>query len=203
MGKALLSIATLSWVKVLIAGIILGAFYYFSFYNDGSAIEAVIDKTNQECKEAERQLKATREAITNADRFEREVKETVDQFNRGIVDIMPSRTTGADLTNLVSDISNKSGVRLTKTEPMNSLERGEFYEMTRLSISLEGTFSQITMFLSYLSRIPTLMNFDRMELSTNPGSDIETPRLTAKGVLTSYRYSPPTQASAGGGNAKK
>lgn len=187
MEKFFLSLAEASWGRTLIAGFFAFGLYYMLAYNDGSALNSMINQANQELNEAETQLKATKDAVANADRFEREVKSIVDQFTH-VVDFMPRKVSSAELTTIISELSNRSGAKLLKTEPRSNKDAATFYDTTRLAFTLEGSFSQIVMFLSQLSRVPKLMTFERTELFADDNADLEAPKLTFNAVLVGYSY---------------
>lgn len=196
MNRFLVPLAELSWNRVLMVGLIALGLYWAIGYNDGKALMSQTEKAAVDLKEAERQLTATKEAIANAEVFEREVKETVDQFNRVAPEIMPEHMSAAELTTIISDVSNKAAVKILKTEPRPGLEKTDFYDTTKLVLSAEGNFSQLVMFLSYMSRIPKLMTFDHVDVGlVEAQSSSESPRLIFNGVLTGYRYTKPSPTS--------
>jgi Tfp pilus assembly protein PilO len=201
MNKIFIQFAEIAWSRVLIGGVIALVIYYLVWFNDGKLVQADLTQAKQELSEAQKTLNATKEAMANADSFEREVKETVDQFNRVVPEIMPDKMSTADLTNIASDMTNKAGVKLTKTEPRSAVDKADFYETTRIALSVEGTFSQLVMFLSYLSRIPKLMTFDHLDIGFSDSSaNSESPKLTLNGILTGYKYVKP--AADGKGRVK-
>lgn len=189
MNKIVVQIAKISWSKVFLFGLIAGGLYWIVGFNDGKDLQTELANTKQQLIEAQKQLAATKEAVASADNFEREVKDTVDQFNRVVPELMPDKMSTADLMTIASDVSNKSGVKLVKTEPRPGVDKTDFYDTTRIAISLEGNFSQIVMFLSNLSRIPKLMTFDHVDVGYAEGNtDLESPRLILNGIMVGYKY---------------
>lgn len=194
-NQLLIKLAVLPWFKVLGIGVLAGGLYYLVLFSDGQAQLDQLAQTQQQVAQTEKEIAAVKEALANADRFEREVKDTVDQFTH-IVDFMPTKITTSMLTSTISDACTKSGLRLLKIEPKDEKQRVEFYETTRVGFSLEGNFTQLVNFLSALSRAPRMMNFDGLAISvSNDSTDIEVPRLVAAGVLVGFRYMPPESAA--------
>jgi Tfp pilus assembly protein PilO len=202
--------ATLTWGRVFLLSAALGAFYFFTMFNDAGATKTALENGQNEIVALKQQLKATREAIANADRFEQEVKATVDQFSK-IIDYMPPTISTADLTTMLSEYSAKAGLRLVRSVPQPSTGRAEFYETTKVGIGLEGTYAQIVTFLSYLSQANKILTFEKIEIAplNINNADLETPKLLFSGVLVGYRYvsskkadesgkSPSVTAPAGG-----
>lgn len=201
MNQLIFKLAELSWPKVLLGGLFVTLAYFATMYDSGSTLTEETQSAIQQAQETEKLLKVTREKIANADRFEKEVQDLVEQFNR-IVEYMPAKLSSADLTTVVADLAPKSGVRLLKTEPRTGTEKGEFYETSRLVFTVEGKFSEIVMFLSGISRVPRLMTFERAEIVTARASeDLESPKLTFSGTLVGYRYLAPKAPAVAGQSA--
>ncbi len=187
MNPTVAQLANLSWGKVFLGMLLAGGVYWAALYDDGSTLQSQYAIASQELADAEKQLKKTKEAVANADRFEREVRDTIEQFTK-IVEFMPEKASTAEMVTLVTDLAAKSGAKLTKTEPRAGSEKADFYEMYRLNLALEGSFSQIVMFLSYLSRVPRLMTFDKVEMLGERVGDQEVAKLIFNGTLVNYRY---------------
>ncbi len=178
----------LNWGKTLGVGVLVAGLYYIALFDDGSVLQEQLSQFQQEYTQAEKDIAATKEALANADRFEREVKDTVDQFAR-ITEFMPEKISGSEMITLVSDLCKRAGLKLLKVEPRQAGEKVEFYETTKVMFSIEGTFSQTLAFLSALSRIPKLMTIDDFFIDVaQSNSNQETPRLIASGILLGYRY---------------
>lgn len=196
LNQLFLKFAALQWFKVLIVGALAVGLYYVALFSDGQPQMDQVTQIQQQLAQTEKEIAAVKEALANADRFEREVKDTVDQFGH-IVDFMPTKITTSMLTATISDTCTKSGLKLLKIEPKTGNERIEFYETTRVAFSVEGTFLQLVNFLSSLSRVPRMMNLDGLTINVSDSTnDIETPRLVTSGVLVGFRYIPAEQTTA-------
>jgi Tfp pilus assembly protein PilO len=194
------------WAKVWIAGLLVGFVYYLAIFDDGARLKDVIDQNKQSLLEAETQLKATRESVENANRFEAEVNRIAEQFAR-ITDFMPDRMGVAELTNVITDNATKSGAKLMRTEPEKRQEarsdKADFFETTRVGFHLEGSFSQMVTFLSLISQENRLLTFDEVELSSIDSAPPDAPVLDFKGQIIGYRYiakKPAAEQEKGGGS---
>lgn len=206
LDQLIVALAALSWGRTLMAGGFVAAIYFFGFFNDAGSIRAASDRSRKEIQDIESQLKSTRDAIAHADRFEQEVKMTVDQFSK-ISEYMPEKLSTAELTTFLAEISSKAGMRLLKTQPRPGSDKTSYYETSKLGFSLEGTYSQVVTFLSFISQAPRFLTFDRIEITPVAGSDPEAPKLVFNAVVVGYRYLPPkpeaTPVKAGGADAKR
>lgn len=182
----LVQIGELSWSKVFIAGLGALALYYFTLFDDGSNHRRMYQEATVRLAESEKGLQDTKNAMADADRFEKEVKSTQQQFER-IVEFMPVSMSAVTLTEIVTKQASAAGAKVTQMEPKMGDDRLEFYEMTRLNLSLEGSYAQIVMFLSNLSRVSRLLTFDKIELNL-AGGEPESPQLKFVGVLVGYRF---------------
>ena len=197
-----LLLATLTWGRAALFGALATGFYFIALYNDGSALQRTLAETRAQIAQTEQQIKITKDALTNADRFEKEVKSAVEQFHK-VYEIMPEKMSVAELTTISSDLAARAGLKLVRTEPKSIPERTDFYEASRLGLALEGSFSQVLMFLSYISKVSRLMTLEKVELVSLNGTDPELPILSFSGTLVGYRYlRPPGGPSADPSAAK-
>ncbi len=191
MNKYLLQLADMPWSKVLVVGLVLGALYYFLVRDDGAWLQSNLEQSKQQLAEAEQQLKVTRKAMENADRFEQEVKAAKKQFER-VTDFMPLKMSTADLTTLMSEKSSTAGVRLLSTSPIpnqgSNADKPLFFDAVRVAFKIEGAFSQILAFLSLISKDTRMLTFENTDLTTLQGSPVDSPTLTFSGELVGYRY---------------
>ncbi len=179
----------LSWKIAGVISFLVAGAYYAMFFSDGSAKVQALATLKSQVKEADSALKATKKAVEEADKFERNVKELSEEFNR-IVTIMPEKLSMAEMTAMASDTALKSSVRLLKTEPKSEVTKSDFYETIEFGFQIEGNFSQITTFLSQLSRVPRLMTMEKVELENSSDVAAETPKLSFKATIIGYRYLP-------------
>ena len=199
MSRLLFDLADLAWFKVLILGVFFVAGYRFSYYDDGSKLEERLSQAQVKLKESEIQLLKMKAAMSDANKFEQEVRSSIEQFER-ITEFMPERMGAADLTTLIGDQAVKAGARVSKTEPRGQGDKTDFFESSKIAFSIDGDFLQITAFLSNLSRVPRLLTFEKIEVQRAAGTDPERPKLQCKGVLIGYRY---LRKVAGQADAKK
>ncbi len=192
MNPYLAKLAALEWTKVLGIGIVAAAVYYFVMFNDGTQLNEQIEQGKTRLETANRQLAETEKALADAERFEKEVQGLATQFEK-ITDFMPATVTAVDLTTIVNKQAQLAGVRIVKVEPDPVVKRVSFYEMTKVSLELEGTYAQIATFLSYISRIPRLLTFEGTSI-TMPGSagsgpsEMSNGRLLFSSSMIGYRY---------------
>lgn len=192
MNKYLAQLADLQWLKVVGIGIAIVIAYYFLMFNDGTDLNTQIKAAQERREDAKKQLALTEKAMENANRFEKEVEATAKQFER-IVEFMPPNIGAAELTAIINKQAQASGVK-PRISPKGEEPQKDFYQVSRVELELEGTFPQILMFLSNISRVPKLLTFDEVEVKTP--TDARSNVLTFKGTLLAYRYKNTPVASA-------
>lgn len=191
MQQYILQLGEMTWSKVIIGGLIALGAYWGLYYDNGEKLETEIQQLTDRLAESERQLRETKEAMANTERFEKLVRQNEIQFEK-VMEYLPQDTNSNELTRLVNQVSQLSGARVKETQPTNVAERKDFYEMTRIKVDLQGSFSQVVLFLSSLSKVQRLLTFDSLEIITSEGrgnvGEGETPELNLVATMVGYRY---------------
>lgn len=188
MEKYVLQLGELTWSKVIVAGLIAAGVYWGLYYDDGATLEDSIRSLTTQYTESERQLRETKEAMADAEKFEKAVRQNEVQFEK-VLEYLPQDINTNEMTRLVNQQAQLAGPRVVSTKAIETIERKSFYEMTRLDFALSGSFSQVVLFLSSLSKIQRLLTFDKLKIKVNQGGrPDDIPQVELSGVLVGYRY---------------
>lgn len=187
MEKYILQLGELTWSKVVVAGLIAAGVYWGLYYDDGSKFENEISNLTAQYTESERQLRETKDAMADAEKFEKAVRQNELQFEK-VLAYLPQEINANELTRLVNQQAQLSGTRVQSTKAIDLVEKKEFYEMVRLEFALQGTFAQVVSFLSSLSKIERLLTFDKLNLKVNRSTAEDVPTVELAGTLVAYRY---------------
>lgn len=191
MQQYILQLGEMTWSKVIVGGLIALGAYWGLYYDNGEKLETEIQQLTARLTESERQLRETKEAMADAERFEKLVRQNEIQFEK-VMEYLPQDTNSNELTRLVNQVSQLSGARVKATQPMSVAERRDFYEMTRIKVDLQGSFSQVVLFLSSLSKVQKLLTFDSLEIKLSEDGALvgegETPPVTLEATMVGYRY---------------
>ena len=202
MEKYILQLGELTWSKVIVGGLIAAGVYWGLYYDDGAALADSIRSLSTQYTESERQLRETKEAMADAEKFEKAVRQNEVQFEK-VLEYLPQDINTNEMTRLVNQQAQLAGPRVVSTKAIDTIERKSFYEMTRLDFALSGSFSQVVLFLSSLSKIQRLLTFDKLKIKVNAGRPDEIPQVELAGILVGYRYlkdaDPGTSAAGGAG----
>ena len=186
MNPQIAQFAELSWQKVF--GIALGAcfLYYLLLFDDGSQLDAAIQGSQQQLTEEQTQLKQTEEKMKDLEAFREELNNQEAQV-REVMNFFPKQLNVSELTSMIQERANQSGMRVAKTEIEKDVTRVDFYEAIRMKAEMIGTFTQVTKFLSLLSKLPRLVTVDSIELTMNSAGR-EATRLKFTTTLVGYRF---------------
>jgi Tfp pilus assembly protein PilO len=204
MEKYILQIGEATWSKVIVAGLIVAGLYWSLYYDDGADLETSIQALRVQHAEAEKNLQETRQAMADTEKFEKEVRNNEVQFEK-VLEYLPQEMNSNELTRMINEIVAQTGTRLLQTKPQLNSERKDFYEITRVDLTIEGQFVGVVTFLSALSRVPKLLTFEKVEVKVNPSSannNLEDgPNVELSGTLVGYRYLKDSEPGAAGAEA--
>lgn len=178
-------------MSYFVAGAVaLAGLYYWMYFDSGSGIQGRIDSQTQEMEAVKKSLSDTEAVIGDKQKFEQEYNTVSDQF-RAAIEYLPSSFNIQSLLKQIYNEARSAGIELEKTVPLPSTGAGggskQFYEELNIDVTLSGTYPQLTLFLSYISRLQRIVNIRNVEIKFEKLAD-STPFLTMKGTLVSYRY---------------
>lgn len=186
MSKYLIQIGDLAWTNVMIAAAVIGAVYYFAMFDDGTLLTEQIDAANVQLVEAERQFKQTQKAMQDAERFEAEVQALQRQFE-DIIKFMPESMKDSELSRIVSDCARRAELNPLSLTPAKGENKG-FYETSKLSFNLQGSFPQVMRFLSELSKVPNLLTLEGVQIEKVRAGTEANAVLSFKASIVGYKY---------------
>lgn len=193
-NNVLIRLAVMTMQKVAIIGVALAVVYYFTMYNDGSTIETQIQKVQADIQQEEAKAQQAEAALKEVERVRAAVGALGEQF-RVVSQALPSEVQMADIVRTVDTISKTAGVSVKSKEPQPVINH-DYYEEIPLKISMEGTFSEVTMFLYYISSLERVMRIKSFVISVpQSNSGVNSPlapvgHLSFDGEIESFRFIP-------------
>ncbi|MBK9293201.1 MAG: type 4a pilus biogenesis protein PilO [Oligoflexia bacterium] len=178
------SIVYQSKLKIFFIGLIAAVAIYYSSGMQ-PANNPKIRQLKNDISAAQEKLKQTIEKTNNKAKFQEEV-EQVSQTVRLALDYLPKEIEIQNLLKKVYSEARSAGVQLSQFKPKEVIAK-DFYDEVPMEIELKGSYSQIVMFLSYVSKIPRIINIRNVEI-TDPKFFDGIPQMKFKGVLVAYRY---------------
>lgn len=177
------SIAYQPKLKIFFFGVVAGVAI---FYSQGPhTVDPKITNLKNDIKNAQDKLRETIEKTNNKVKFQEEV-EGVSQTVRQALDYLPKEIDIQDLLKKISSEARTAGVQLSHFKPKESISK-DFYDELPMEIELKGNYSQIVLFLSYVSKLPRIINIRNVEI-VEPKLIDGMPQMKFKGLLVAYRY---------------
>ncbi len=171
-------------VFVLI-GLALGGLYYWSNMDVLTSKDAVIEAKKSEIEAADEAILAAKKIAGDKAKFEEESIKISDQL-KAAIEFLPTKLNEQDILTKIANEARSAGVRQTSVQPKKAQQKG-FYEELQMDVELEGSYTQLVLFLSYISNIQRIVNIKGLELRFKDFVD-EVPILRLKGTLVAYRY---------------
>jgi type IV pilus assembly protein PilO len=203
-GSFLMRLASLSLAKAAILSVVLGGVYYMSgMFDDGSLLKDQIVKRDAEIKEQEVKALESDAALREVERVRTAVGALSDQF-KTVSQALPSEIQMSDIIRVVDMVARASGVSIKSKEP-RPVRNKDFYEEIPLKITLEGSFSEITLFLYYLASTERIMKANNFTIAMPTVTDRQqqSGRLIFDGQVVSYRFLGMQAAAANGKEQKR
>lgn len=180
---ALNKLGTVDTKFVAVGGVVCGVLYYAMAYNSGDGIVTSINQVKEQIEAATVVKKETEKLLANQIDLRREQQELGNKFQLALQQL-PREQNVAEILSYIQSLAKAAGARVTDIEPGRSEPR-EIYEEMAVNVTLVGNFSEITQFLSDISKIKRIIKI--RELRIDPQSKVSK-ALIAKVQLISYRY---------------
>ncbi len=209
MIKYLNKIARFTMQQVLFSGILAGALYYFTFFNDGSAVNTALNEMNQQVSEQEAKKKESADLLKQEEQIRALVRQLSEQYKLISAQI-PTEIQPFEILKTVDAMAATSGVLIKTKEPKKPIKK-EIVEEIPLRIVAEGRFAELTLFLFNLvntERVSRLLSFTIRPISTGASSTstVRPGNLVLDLVLANYRFlgdAKESETAAQQGAAKK
>lgn len=190
MDKIILRLAQMTVQRALTIGAIVTVVFYFMFYDGGddldqkiSAIQAQV--TTQAAKEKDSQA-----ALKKLEQIRASIASLNEQF-RLASQQLPAEVKPSDILKTIDTLARSSNVNVKTTEPLPSTKE-DIVEKMPLRVRAQGTYSELTFFLYYISimeRITRTPSFTISNLSAADEALASKPGLlNFDGEIVSYRY---------------
>jgi Tfp pilus assembly protein PilO len=186
----------LTFGKAVFIGMSAAGLYWFTGYDDGvtkeNSIKAIAVEIAAQVKESE----SIDKAIQDAEIFQQKMNDLGTEMDRVLL-AMPARLTGLDLMSVISNEAKVVGAeinRISSTDNPTTLSPSNkqvtFYEPVLVEVDIGGTYNQMMLFLSNLTRLNKIITIDRLELRLISLVNVAVPKVNMKVKLLAYRYLP-------------
>jgi type IV pilus assembly protein PilO len=184
-------------VSVLVAALICGAFYYFSY---SPMLEDEARKQAQ-LESLQREIRALEVTANKLQEFQREVQLLEAQLET-LKRILPADKETPDLMRRVQSLASQSRLSIKNFTPAPEVSK-DFYKEVPINLDVEGTYHDLGMFFDRISRLARLVNMTNVKVRAQ-GTQTGSNTIAASGVATTYVYvdKPPQPAGPPGAPAR-
>ncbi len=168
-------------VSVLVAALICGAFWYFSY---SPMLEEEATKQAQ-LESLQREIRALEVTANKLQEFQREVQLLEAQLET-LKRILPADKETPDLMRRLQSLASQSRLNIKNMTPTTEVTK-EFYKEVPFALDVEGTYHDLGMFFDRVSRLARLVNMTNVKVkaqSNQTGSNT----ISASGVATTFVY---------------
>lgn len=172
-------------------GLIFAFVYYFTVFDDGSAIQNQINAAQSALSLKIEKRESLKKDIEEA----KKIKDRVNILSEKFKEALKFLPTEWKEDALIADISKQAqiaGVTIVKINPQKDKVKMGIYEEMGIDFEINGSFVSTMLFMSNVSRIQRIIEVVDFYLR-NENPDAENPILKSTGRLMAYRYIQPDQ----------
>lgn len=179
----------LSIGRAIFIGLVLAGFYYFLSYNNGAMLDAQINANKAKVEELNKTIKDEEAKIERINQYKKTAEQLGESFNR-FLSYIPEKLRNTDLMKIVSTEAKAAGANIVRVSEQGMGTRSEFYEEIKVSVELVGTFQQMMLFMSFLTKVDQIITISKLNLRSQSSEnfDISSPSLQITADLRGYRY---------------
>jgi type IV pilus assembly protein PilO len=181
-------------VSVVLAAIIIGAFWYF-WYSPALEEET---KKKAKLEALETEIRALEVTANKLQEFQREVQLLEAQLET-LKRILPPDKETPDLMRRVQALASQSRLNIKTFTPAAEVTK-DFYKEVPINVDVEGTYHDLGMFFDRVSRLARLVNMTNVKVKAQT-TQTASKTIAASGVATTYVYvdQPPSPAPGAAG----
>lgn len=135
--------------KILLIGLGLTAFYWYTLYDDGAELDAQIAQISTQLQDEQNKKKDTDATLKQV----QEIQEKVGQLSQKYEQIsrrLPSTLFSIDINKAIDGFARNAGVSVKSKKPGDNIKRPVVEEVP-VDVSLEGTYAELAQFTFLVS----------------------------------------------------
>jgi type IV pilus assembly protein PilO len=184
MSKFFDTLSTFTYGKTFMLGLLVGAVFYFTLYDDGSAVEAQIASVSQQLSAEEAKKKDTDATLKQV----REMQEKLGRLSQQYQEIskrLPTVLFSIDINKAIDAFARGATVSIKQKKPGENIKR-EVVEEVPVDVTLEGTYAQLAQFVYLVSSSERLARVKNIVISEQEGGK----PLKFEGQVVGYKLAP-------------
>lgn len=186
----------LTFGKALGLGLFFAGLYYSIGYNSGSSLKLSIEKAKEQIQDSETEIKTLENQISRIATMKK-VMEVLGEEFESFLAYIPEKLSLPELMRMISTEARAAGVSVNGIGELQQVAAQTkrpgadhpFYEEMGVEVELQGTYSQILLFLSYLTKLDKILTISQLSMvSQAKVGDRESPIITFRCQIKGYRY---------------
>ena len=137
--------------------------YFLVKYDNGQTIKNEIHGLENQKSVIQKKIDTLNQELTHLQELDKAMNLMGDEINR-FLQFIPNKMTSAMVLNHLNIHAKASGVNLEGINSHSSVEKQEFYEKIKISITIKGLFTQILVFLSKLTSLTEIITVENFNL---------------------------------------
>ncbi|MFZ4403705.1 MAG: type 4a pilus biogenesis protein PilO [Pseudobdellovibrionaceae bacterium] len=194
MNKLFEFLAALNMQKTLMLALVVGAGFYYTAYNDGSALNSQLQTVEQSLQAEEANKQKTESVLKEKVRMQETLKSLGQQYEE-VSKKLPSLLTALEVTKAIDEYARTSAVSV-KLKRTGNVEKKELVEEIPVDVALEGSYVQLAQFIYFISsaeRLTRIRNFSIETITEGNAS-----RLKLDGQIVGYKLAEEKKGAAAG-----
>ncbi len=173
--------------RVIILSLVICGLYYLVEYKAGSQFQSSIDSAAATLQSLEAEDQKIETEIQEIRALKAAQEKDAEQLNL-LLAFIPERFSNFELMRTLSTEAKAVGVNIDSLKDVGVLQNksGEFYEEIGVDIDLEGSFAQLLLFLSNLTKMKQIVTLETLSLRMSGGGSESSLSMSAQ--VRGYRY---------------
>lgn len=183
----------LEMTKAVLIGVVMTALFYFMIYDDGANLEASISSLKQQIQTNQNKIKDAKQAVVEKEKFANTKKLLGQRFDQ-LIKYIPEDFSSTEQMKIVSNVAKTAGANILKISQTGRGQKFNFYEEIRVDVELLGSYTQVMMFMSGLTRLENVIVADNILLSAKQNQNQSKSeqeggvKINFRTQLVGYRY---------------
>ena len=179
-------------IIILLSGGFAGL-YYMVKYDNGQLIENEIQSLVGQKNVVQKEINSLNLELEQLQEMDKAMNLMGDEINK-FLQFIPRKLTSSMVLNHLNIHAKESGVNLENIVNHRSIEKKEFYEKIKISVTVKGLYTQVLVFLSKLTSLTEIITVEMFTLTEVQGRGKYVGGLnevTMRMDIYGYRYTSP------------
>lgn len=177
-------IARFHLIHIVVFGSMFLGVLYFTSYDDGSGVKKSIEDVQTQTNQASLQVEKKKKELQDAKAFKNEVLKE-EKVLKSFLSFIPSSLTFTDISTLLIQEAKHAGVNIQlKQDQQIKKEENSEYHALDVQLKINGSFTQILLFLSKLTAQKRMLIVHNIDMKANKKNQLIEVQLN----ISAYRY---------------